>query len=58
MPRQRTTITVEQRIWRRFKAVLAMEGKDLSAVLEQLCEDYCNEHEAEARRSVEPMTER
>jgi hypothetical protein len=47
--RRRTTITVEERTWRRFRSVLALQGKDVSAVLEKLCEDYINENEAAAR---------
>jgi hypothetical protein len=50
--RRRTTITVEERTWRRFRSVLALQGKDVSAVLEQLCEDYIREHEAAAREEA------
>ena len=38
--RQRTTITVDALLWRRFKSLLALEAKDMSAVLEKLVEDY------------------
>ena len=50
--RQRTTITVDDRLWRRLKATLALENKDMSAVLEQLIEAYLKEHEAAAREAV------
>jgi hypothetical protein len=57
--RRRTTITVEERTWRRFRSVLALQGKDVSAVLEQLCEGYIREHEAAARAEInEPQEER
>ncbi len=55
--RRRTTITVEERTWRRFRSVLALQGKDVSAVLEQLCEDYIREHEATARVEVNHLEE-
>jgi hypothetical protein len=51
--RHRTSITVDGKIWRRFRAVLAMQGKDVSAVLEQLAERYIQEHEAAAREALE-----
>jgi hypothetical protein len=44
--RQRTTITIEDRIWRRFRAVVVLQGKDTSEVLEEICEQYSDEHEA------------
>jgi hypothetical protein len=46
-------MTVEERIWRRVRAVLALQGKDVSAVLERLREEDSDAQEAEARRSVE-----
>jgi hypothetical protein len=55
--RRRTTITVEERTWRRFRSVLALQGKDVSAVLEQLCEQYIQEHEAAARAEVNQREE-
>jgi hypothetical protein len=55
--RRRTTITVEERTWRRFRSVLALQGKDVSAVLEQLCEDYISEHEAAARAEANEQKE-
>ena len=50
--RQRTSITVDDLLWRRFRATVALEGKDMSPVLEQLIEDYLREHEAAAREAV------
>ena len=47
--RHRTTITVDDLLWRRFKSLLALEDKDMSAVLEQLVENYIDENEADAR---------
>jgi hypothetical protein len=55
--RQRTTINIEERIWRRFRGVVVLQGKDAAEVLEEICEAYCDQHEAEARRSVEPRRE-
>ena len=53
--RRRTTITIDERIWRRFRAVVVLQGTDTSEILEELCEVYSNAHEADARRSVEPL---
>ena len=50
--RQRTSITVDELLWRRFRATVALEGKDMSPVLEQLIEDYLREHEAAAREAA------
>ena len=47
--RQRTSITVDDLLWRRFKATLALQDKDMSTVVEQLVEQYLQEHEALAR---------
>ena len=47
--RHRTTITVDDLLWRRFESLLALEDKDMSAVLEQLVEDYIEANEADAR---------
>lgn len=58
MQRQRTTITVDERIWRHFKSVLALQGKDVSAVLERLCEEYIRDNEASARAEVTTPGER
>jgi hypothetical protein len=56
--RRRTTITIDERIWRRFRAVVLLQGKDQADALEEICEAYCDKHEAEARRSVEPKVKR
>lgn len=50
--RQRTSITVDELLWRRFRATVALEGKDMSPVLEQLIEQYLEEHEAAAREAA------
>jgi metal-responsive CopG/Arc/MetJ family transcriptional regulator len=50
--RQRTSITVDDFLWRRFRATVALEGKDMSPVLEQLIEDYLREHETTAREAA------
>jgi len=47
--RQRTSINVDARLWRRFKATLALQGKDMSPVLEEFLRGYLDEHEAAAR---------
>ena len=47
--RQRTSISVDDLLWRRFKSLLALEDKDMSAVLEQLVEDYLEANEAAAQ---------
>jgi hypothetical protein len=47
--RQRTTITVDEMLWRRFKSLLALEAKEMSSVLEQLVEDYIEANEAAAQ---------
>jgi hypothetical protein len=53
--RHRTTITVDDLLWRRFKSLLALEDKDMSAVLERLVEDYIEANEADAReRASQP----
>ncbi len=50
--RQRTSITVDDLLWRRFKATLALQDKDMSAVIEQLVEQYLQEYEAAAREAA------
>jgi metal-responsive CopG/Arc/MetJ family transcriptional regulator len=52
MPRQRTSINVDARLWRRFKATLALQGKDMSPVLEEFLRTYLDEHEAAAREAA------
>jgi metal-responsive CopG/Arc/MetJ family transcriptional regulator len=47
--RQRTSINIDARLWRRFKATLALQGKDMSPVLEEFLRGYLDEHEATAR---------
>jgi predicted transcriptional regulator len=44
--RQRTSISVDDLLWRRFKSLLALEDKDMSTVLEKLVEDYLEANEA------------
>ena len=50
--RQRTSISVDDLLWRRFKATLALQDKDMSAVIEQLVEQYLQDHEAAARNAA------
>jgi hypothetical protein len=50
--RQRTSINVDATLWRRFKATLALQGKDMSPVLEEFLRAYLDEHEAAAREAV------
>jgi metal-responsive CopG/Arc/MetJ family transcriptional regulator len=50
--RQRTSITVDDLLWRRFKATLALQDRDMSAVVEELVEQYLQEHEAAAREAA------
>jgi hypothetical protein len=47
--RQRTSISVDERLWRRFKSLLALEDKEMSTVLEQLVEGYIEANEAAAQ---------
>jgi hypothetical protein len=47
--RQRTTITVDDLLWRRFKSLLALEAKEMSTVLEQLVGDYIEANESAAQ---------
>lgn len=49
MMRQRTTITIDDLLWRRFKSLLALEDKEMSTVLEQLVEEYLDANEAAAQ---------
>jgi glycerol-3-phosphate dehydrogenase len=56
--RQRTTITVDDLLWRRFKSLLALEDKEMSTVLEQLVEEYLEANEAAAQeRARQPRKE-
>jgi hypothetical protein len=56
--RQRTTITVDDLLWRRFKSLLALEDKEMSTVLEKLVEDYLDANEAAAQeRARQPRKE-
>jgi hypothetical protein len=50
--RQRTSINVDALLWRRFKATLALQGKDMSPVLEDFLRAYLDEHEAAARQAA------
>jgi metal-responsive CopG/Arc/MetJ family transcriptional regulator len=50
--RQRTSISVDDLLWRRFKATLALQDKDMSAVIEQLVEQYLRDHEDAARETA------
>jgi hypothetical protein len=52
MPRQRTSITVDPLLWRRFKATLALQGKDMSPVLEAFVQAYLQEHEEAAQEAA------
>ena len=52
MMRQRTTIAVDDLLWRRFKSLLALEDKEMSTVLEQLVEEYLDANEAAAQERV------
>ena len=52
MPRQRTSINVNTLLWRRFKATLALQGKDMSPVLEEFLRAYLDEHEEAARQAA------
>ena len=56
--RQRTSISVYDMLWRRFKSLLALEDKDMSTVLETLVEDYLEANEAAAQeRARQPRTD-
>jgi metal-responsive CopG/Arc/MetJ family transcriptional regulator len=52
MKPMRTSITVNPQLWRRFKATLTLENKDMSAVIEAMVKDYLDEHEASAREAA------
>jgi hypothetical protein len=55
--RQRTSINVDARLWRRFKATLALQGKDMSPVLEAFLRGYLDEYEAAARAEANEYQE-
>ena len=55
--RQRTSINIDARLWRRFKATLALQGKDMSPVLEAFLRGYLDEHEAAARAEATQINE-
>ena len=57
MPRQRTSINVDTRLWRRFKATLALQGKDMSPVLEEFLRGYLDAYEAAARAEANQTEE-
>jgi hypothetical protein len=44
-------------LWRRFKATLALQGKDMSPVLEDFLREYLDEHEAAARAEANHIEE-
>jgi hypothetical protein len=50
--RQRTTITVDDLLWRRFKSLLALEDKEMGTVIEQLVEGYLEANEAAAQEKA------
>jgi metal-responsive CopG/Arc/MetJ family transcriptional regulator len=45
MARQRTSINVDAQLWRRFKSVIALEGKDMSPMIEHWIRNYLATHE-------------
>jgi hypothetical protein len=47
--RQRTTINVDDLLWRRFKSLLALEAKEMGTVLEELVQAYIDANEAAAQ---------
>ena len=47
--RQRTTITLDAQVWRRFRSLCALQGKDASAVVEELIKAYLVDQEASTR---------
>jgi metal-responsive CopG/Arc/MetJ family transcriptional regulator len=47
--RQRTTINVDDLLWRRFKSLLALEAKEMSSVVEELVQAYIDANEATAQ---------
>ena len=49
--------SVEPRLWRRFKATLALQGKDMSPILEAFIQDYLEQHEASARAEANNIDE-
>jgi hypothetical protein len=51
--KQRTSITLDESLWREFKAVCALEGKDMSTVLEQFIKNYIQVHKATGREASE-----
>jgi hypothetical protein len=55
--RQRTSINVDPRLWRRFKATLALQGKDMSPILEEFIHNYLEQHEASARAEANDVDE-
>jgi hypothetical protein len=57
MARRSTSIYVEETLWRRFKATLALQGKDISPILEDFIERYLRQHEAAARKAVNQETD-
>jgi hypothetical protein len=50
--RQRTTITIDAQAWRRFRSLCALQGKDASAVVEELVNEYLATHEASTRAAT------
>ena len=51
--RRRTTILVDEFLWRRLRSCVALEDKEVSEVIEQMIEVYLNEHEAAAREAAD-----
>jgi hypothetical protein len=50
--RTRTSISVDDLLWRRFKSLLALEDREMSTVLEQLVEEYIEANEAAAQEKA------
>jgi hypothetical protein len=50
--RTRTSISVDDLLWRRFKSLLALEDKEMSTVLEQLVEEYIEANEVAAQEKA------
>ena len=53
--RQRTSIYIDGVLWRRFKSLLALEGKDMSPVIEQWIQNYVDGHEPAAQAKEIPF---
>ncbi|MGI2902661.1 plasmid partition protein ParG [Tolypothrix sp. VBCCA 56010] len=58
MPRDQFKAYVERQLQRRFKAIVAYQGKDISQVISELIEEWVKQNEPQMLEELQPKQER